>query len=174
MEQHRRGTVETILTDDGVLQRVLVITPAGRRAAQIGAFALLPRALVFSPKKWFAIASFPSFLSPVTAMCAKSHTPPPLEAEHRCQRCPNMTSLTLARGRDCRLSEEQLLRLDVRGRVRTGRERREQLLAKFDRSVVSGASAPARNSHFTHPLAPARKLFCRNGPRRADYRKSEI
>ena len=28
--------------------------------------------------------------------------------------------------------------------------------------------------HFTAPLAPARKLFCRNGRRRADYRKSEV
>jgi hypothetical protein len=50
-----------------------------------------------------------------------------------------MTSLTLARGRESRLSGEQLLRLDVRGRVRTGRDRREQLLSEYDRSGVSGA-----------------------------------
>lgn len=31
------------------------------------------------------------------------------------------------------------MRLDARGRVRTGRERREQLLLEFDRSGVSGA-----------------------------------
>jgi hypothetical protein len=50
-----------------------------------------------------------------------------------------MTSLTLARGRESRLSGEQLLRLDARGRVRTGRDRREQLLSEFDCSGVSGA-----------------------------------
>jgi hypothetical protein len=33
----------------------------------------------------------------------------------------------------------ELLRLDARGRVRTGRGRREMLLAEFDRSGVSGA-----------------------------------
>ena len=33
----------------------------------------------------------------------------------------------------------ELLRLDTRGRVRTGRERREGLLAEFDRSGISAA-----------------------------------
>ena len=50
-----------------------------------------------------------------------------------------MTSLTLARRRESRFPGEQLLRLDARGRVRTGRERREELLVEFDRSGVSGA-----------------------------------
>jgi hypothetical protein len=40
--------------------------------------------------------------------------------------------------------------------------------------ALSTSSAPARDSHFSPPLAPARKLFCRNGRRRADYRKSEV
>lgn len=46
-----------------------------------------------------------------------------------------MTSLTLTTAR----GNGQLLRRDARGRVRTGRERRESLLAQFDRSGVSAA-----------------------------------
>ncbi len=52
-----------------------------------------------------------------------------------------MTSLDLARSRKTKSESNggELLRLDTRGRVRTGRERREMLLAEFDRSGVSGA-----------------------------------
>ena len=52
-----------------------------------------------------------------------------------------MTSLDLARTRKSKSESNggELLRLDTRGRVRTGRERREMLLAEFDRSGVSGA-----------------------------------
>ena len=52
-----------------------------------------------------------------------------------------MTSLDLARTRKSngKSNGGELLRLDTRGRVRTGRERREMLLAEFDRSGVSGA-----------------------------------
>ena len=52
-----------------------------------------------------------------------------------------MTSLDLARTRKSKSDSngEELLRLDTRGRVRTGRERREMLLGEFDRSGVSGA-----------------------------------
>lgn len=52
-----------------------------------------------------------------------------------------MTSLDLARSRKSKSESNggELLRLDTRGRVRTGRERREVLLAEFDRSGVSGA-----------------------------------
>lgn len=52
-----------------------------------------------------------------------------------------MTSLELARTRKSKNESNggALLRLDTRGRVRTGRERREMLLAEFDRSGVSGA-----------------------------------
>ena len=52
-----------------------------------------------------------------------------------------MTSLDLARSRKSKSESNggELLRLDTKGRVRTGRERREMLLAEFDRSGVSGA-----------------------------------
>ncbi len=52
-----------------------------------------------------------------------------------------MTSLDLARSRKSKSDSNggELLRLDTKGRVRTGRERREMLLAEFDRSGVSGA-----------------------------------
>ena len=52
-----------------------------------------------------------------------------------------MTSLALSRTRKSKSESNggELLRLDTRGRVRTGRERREILLAEFDRSGVSGA-----------------------------------
>lgn len=52
-----------------------------------------------------------------------------------------MTSLALDRTRKSKSESNggELLRLDTRGRVRTGRERREMLLAEFDRSGVSGA-----------------------------------
>ena len=52
-----------------------------------------------------------------------------------------MTSLDLTRTRKLKSESNggELLRLDARGRVRTGRERREMLLAEFDRSGVSGA-----------------------------------
>ena len=52
-----------------------------------------------------------------------------------------MTSLDLARSRKSKSESNggELLRLDTRGRVRTGRERREMLLSEFDRSGVSGA-----------------------------------
>lgn len=52
-----------------------------------------------------------------------------------------MTSLDLARTWNSKSESNggDLLRLDAKGRVRTGRERREMLLAEFDRSGVSGA-----------------------------------
>jgi hypothetical protein len=50
-----------------------------------------------------------------------------------------MTSLTLSRKACGQSPSEELLRLDARGRVRTGRERREGLLQEFDRSGLSGA-----------------------------------
>ena len=50
-----------------------------------------------------------------------------------------MTSLSLERKNSEEKSGEELLRQDTRGRVRTSRERREALLAEFDRSGVSGA-----------------------------------
>jgi hypothetical protein len=50
-----------------------------------------------------------------------------------------MTSLTLPPKAGDQSSRAGLLRLDTRGRVRTGRERREALLAQFDRSGLSGA-----------------------------------
>ena len=52
-----------------------------------------------------------------------------------------MTSLALPQTRKPKSESNggELLRLDTRGRVRTGRERREVLLAEFDRSGVSGA-----------------------------------
>ena len=52
-----------------------------------------------------------------------------------------MTSLALAQSRKAKSGSNggELLRQDTRGRVRTGRERREMLLAEFDRSGVSGA-----------------------------------
>lgn len=46
-----------------------------------------------------------------------------------------MTSLILNGGR----GKAELLRRNAKGRVRTGRERREMLLAQFDRSGVSAA-----------------------------------
>jgi hypothetical protein len=49
-----------------------------------------------------------------------------------------MASLILStKGNEPKAGE--LLRQDTKGRVRTGRERREALLAEFDRSGVSGA-----------------------------------
>jgi hypothetical protein len=53
--------------------------------------------------------------------------------------CQSMTSLTLSRKAGGPSPNEELLRLDSRGRARTGRERRERLLAEFDRSGLSGA-----------------------------------
>jgi hypothetical protein len=50
-----------------------------------------------------------------------------------------MTSLSLQRKNGAEVSGGELLRQDSRGRVRTSRERREALLAEFDRSGVSGA-----------------------------------
>jgi hypothetical protein len=50
-----------------------------------------------------------------------------------------MTSLSLQRKNGEGISGGELLRQDSRGRVRTSRERREALLAEFDRSGVSGA-----------------------------------
>ena len=50
-----------------------------------------------------------------------------------------MTSLSLQRKNSEGISGGELLRQDTRGRVRTSRERREALLAEFDRSGVSGA-----------------------------------
>src|SRR6188508_2428275 len=50
-----------------------------------------------------------------------------------------MTSLSLQRKNSEEKSGGELLRQDARGRVRTSRERREALLAEFDRSGVSGA-----------------------------------
>jgi hypothetical protein len=50
-----------------------------------------------------------------------------------------MTSLSLQRKNGEGISGGELLRQDTRGRVRTGRERREALLAEYDRSGVSGA-----------------------------------
>ena len=50
-----------------------------------------------------------------------------------------MTSLSLQRKDSAGISGGELLRQDTRGRVRTSRERREALLAEFDRSGVSGA-----------------------------------
>jgi len=52
-----------------------------------------------------------------------------------------MTSLDLSRTRQSKSDSNgrELLRQDTRGRVRTGRERREKLLAEFDRSGVSAA-----------------------------------
>lgn len=50
-----------------------------------------------------------------------------------------MTSLSLQRKNGAGISGGELLRQDTRGRVRTSRERREALLAEFDRSGVSGA-----------------------------------
>ena len=52
-----------------------------------------------------------------------------------------MTSLSLAQSQKAKSGSNggELLRQDTRGRVRTGRERREMLLAEFDRSGVSGA-----------------------------------
>jgi hypothetical protein len=49
-----------------------------------------------------------------------------------------MTSMTLPKT-GAQSSKAGLLRLDTRGRARTGRERREALLAQFDRSGLSGA-----------------------------------
>jgi hypothetical protein len=50
-----------------------------------------------------------------------------------------MTSLTLAGKNNDQKRTGELLRQDTAGRVRTSKERREELLAEFDRSGVSGA-----------------------------------
>src|SRR5436190_15901437 len=62
-----------------------------------------------------------------------------VKAQERCERCHTMTSLSLQRKNSEALSGGELLRQDSRSRVRTSRERREALLAEYDRSGLSGA-----------------------------------